>query len=298
MLPDSTRVGCPLVTPFDGDDVDADAMAAVVEHVVGAGVDALVPCGTTGEFASLTAAERRLAVETTVGAAPADVPVVAGCSATATGDVRQHLRDAADAGADAALVLPPYYLTADEPAGNRRFLEAALDGAPLPVYLYNIPAYVGAALAPETVAALAERAAVVGMKDSSGDLAYLDDVLGATPPDFQLFQGADGTLVPSVYLGATGGVNALSHLVPGAMLAAVEAVRDGEHARARRLQRAAVGPLARRCAAHGFAPTVKAALAADGVIPSAAVRPPLIPPGSDALADIEAAVAAAREAAG
>lgn len=291
MPTDETRIGCPLVTPFDGEDgagaVDHDALGALVEHVAGAGVDALVPCGTTGEFASLTPAEQRAVIETTVERAPADLPVVAGASATSIGETRDRIAAAAEAGADAALVLPPYYLTASEPAGNEQFFAAVAEDSPLPIYLYNIPGPVGTAIAPETVAALADSASVVGLKDSSGDLAHVDDVLSRTPEDFQVFQGFDAGLVPATYMGATGGINALSHLVPGAM---AEAVRAGDHDRARALQREPIDPLFRFCAAHGFAPAIKVALAATGVVPTPAVRPPLVLPEGDARAEIEETV--------
>jgi len=283
-------MGCPLVTPFDGGAVDHDALAAVVGHVVAGGVDALVPCGTTGEFSSLRPAEQRAVIETTVDAAPGDVPVVAGASATAVPEARDRLAAAADAGADAALLLPPYYLTATEPAGNEQFLSAVVEDAPLPVYLYNIPGLVGATLDPETVAALAERDTVVGLKDSSGDIGHFDAVLEATPTDFQVFQGFDGALVPATFMGATGGINALSHLIPETMTAAVEAVRTGEHDRARALQRERIDPLFRFCAAHGFAAGTKVALAALGVLDEPAVRPPLTLPDDAARDEIAATV--------
>ena len=253
-------------------------------------MDALVPCGTTGEFASLTPAEQRAVIETTVEAAPADVPVVAGASATSMGEARERLAAAADAGADAALVLPPFYLTAPDPVGNRRFFERVAADSPLPIYLYNIPATVGGRVAPETVAAVADHESVVAIKDSSGDLAHVGEVLDRTPDGFQVYQGFDALLVPAVYTGATGGINALSHLIPEAMIDAVEAVREGDHDRARAIQRERIDPLFRFCAEYGFAPAIKVALAASGVIPSPAVRPPLVLPDEDAREEIAATV--------
>lgn len=297
MLTDETRIGCPLVTPFDEGAVDHDALAAVVDHVVEGGVDALVPCGTTGEFPSLTPTEQRAVVETTVEAAPADVPVVAGASATSVGETRDRIEAAAEAGADAALVLPPYFLTASEPVGNQRFFASVARGSPIPIYLYNIPGPVGTAIAPATVEAMAESPNVVGLKDSSGDLAHVDEVLARTPDGFQVFQGFDAGLVPAAYMGAVGGINALSHVLPGPMGRAVEAVRAGDHDSARAIQRERIDPLFRFCAAHGFAPAVKVALAASDVVPSAEVRPPLVLPDEDARAEVEATVERVRAAA-
>lgn len=287
MLPDATRIGCPLVTPFDDGAVDHDALAALVEHVDAGGVDALVPCGTTGEFASLTAAEQREVIETTVEAAAGDTPVVAGASGTAVDETRERIAAAAEVGADAVLLLPPYFLTASQPAGNRDFFTAVADGSPLPIYLYNIPGFVGAAIDPGTVAAMAGHESVVGLKDSSGDLTGVDEVLANVPAEFQVFQGFDAQLVPATYMGATGGINALSHLLPEAMPAAVDAVRAGDHDEARRLQRERIDPLFGFCAEYGFAPATKVALASRGVIPSAEVRPPLVLPDVEACAEIE-----------
>lgn len=291
-------MGCPLVTPFDGGAVDHDALAAVVDHVCSGGVDALVPCGTTGEFSSLTPTEQRDVIETTVAAAPGDVPVVAGTAATSVPEARARMATAADAGADAALLLPPYYLTATDPEGNRRFLAAVAEDAPLPIYLYNIPDLVGSTLAPETVAELADFDTVAGLKDSSGDIGHVDAVLAATPSDFQVFQGFDGGLVPATYMGAVGGINALSHLIPDAMTGAVDAVRAGEHDRARTLQRERIDPLFRFCATLGFAAATKLALASLGVLEDPEVRPPLTLPDAAARDEVAATVERVRNTAG
>jgi 4-hydroxy-tetrahydrodipicolinate synthase len=286
-----TRTAVPLVTPFADGDVDHEALEALVDHLAD-GVDGFVPCGTTGEFTSLTAAEQRRVIETTVEVAPDGTPVVAGASATAVADVRERMAAAADAGADAAMLVAPYFITAGEPAGTLDFFGELLDDAPLPVYLYNIPQTVGTSLDPETVGRLADHERVVGLKDSSGDVTYVSNVLGATPADFQVFVGYDAALVPSVYLGATGGVNALAHLVPGALADAVTAIREGDHRRARQLHADRIEPLFEFCLDYGFAPAIKAGLEVEGVIPSGELRPPLTSPGESARERIGDALAA------
>ena len=165
-------VHCPLVTPFDGDEVDAEALASLVETLADAGLDGFVPCGTTGEFTSLTHAERRTVVETVAEAAD-DGWVLAGVADTTVAGVREGLEHAASVGADAALVTLPYYHGANAPRGEVRFLEAVAEDAPLPIYLYNLPAYVGREIPLKVVAAAADLEPVVGMKDSSDDLSYL-----------------------------------------------------------------------------------------------------------------------------
>lgn len=287
---DAAPIYCPIVTPFEDEEVDVSALRSLVEHLVDRGVDGFVPCGTTGEFSSLTAEEQRRVVETTVETAPDSHPVIAGTGGTAIEEVRDRLTAAADAGADAALVVSPYYLTASDPTGNREFFDAVVEDSPLPVYLYNIPDVVGEDVDAETVATLAERDAVVGTKDTSGDLTAVTDVLARVPEGFAVLQGFDGQLVPGLVMGMDGGVNALAHVIPDVLRDAVTAVENGHVERARDLQRDRIGPLFGFCRDYGFAPAMKVALAAGDVIDSPAVRPPLVLPDAEDRQGIERAV--------
>ncbi|MGM0447538.1 MAG: dihydrodipicolinate synthase family protein [Methanobacteriota archaeon] len=287
-------VSPPIVTPFDADgDVDTDTLAAHVDVLVDAGLDGMVPCGTTGEFASLTDGERETVVETVVDAADGRVPVIAGAADTSVAGVRERLEAADAAGADAALVTLPYYHNSTAPAGQRAFLDAVADGAPLPIYLYDIPSTVGEPIDPDVLAAVAERDSVVGLKDTSGDVSAVDAAVDRTPDEFTVFQGVDALLYPSASLGADGGIHALSQAVPEVFVALGEAIRDGDDGRALTLHRRAVAPLFDRCADHGFAPATKVAAAHRGFIPDPAVRPPLTLPDEDAREEIRADVDAA-----
>jgi 4-hydroxy-tetrahydrodipicolinate synthase len=268
-------VYAPLVTPFTGRDaVDVDALGTLVEAVESRGADGVVPCGTTGEFASLTDAEHETVVETVAAAAAGRV--VAGVSDTSVAGVRAKVETAVAADCDAVLLTGPYFHTENADGGTAAFVRAAVGDAPLPVYLYNIPGYVGDRLEPGTVAALAEEGTVGGLKDSSGDLDYLLSVVRATPEGFDCRCGVDSLLVPALAGGGTGGVNALANVVPEVFDALASAAAAGEYERAADLSRRAVAPLSERCATHGFAPTAKAAAAERGFLDSAAVRPPLV----------------------
>ena len=287
-------VSSPIVTPFDADgDVDADALAGHVETLVDAGLDGMVPCGTTGEFASLTDAERRTVVETTADAADGRVPVIAGAADTTVSGTLDHLRTADAAGADAGLITLPYYHNSTAPAGQRAFLDAVADDAPLPVILYDIPSTVGEPIDPDVLAAVAEREAVVGLKDTSGDVSAIDVAVDRTPEAFTVVQGVDALLYPSASLGVDGGVNALSQVIPEVFVALGEALRAGDDERALTLHRRAIAPLFDRCGDHGFAPATKVAAAHRGFIPDPRVRPPLTLPGEPAREEIAAAVDAA-----
>ncbi|WP_423750718.1 dihydrodipicolinate synthase family protein [Salinirarus marinus] len=286
---DFGTVLAPVVTPFADGDVDAEALADLVAFQREAGVEGFVPCGTTGEFASLDDEEYATVVETTVEAA-GDAPVLAGTANPSVAGTVSRIEAAAACGADAALVVLPYFHAANDPAGNEQFLREVLDAASLPVVLYNIPACVGQEIDPSTLEAVADHPDAVGMKDSSGDMTYFVECLRRTPDDFALYQGFDSQLVPGVGMGATGGINALANVIPEAFAAALDAVAAGETGRAREIQTDHIAPLFQACVAHGFAPATKTALVARGVLSDAAVRPPLVELDDDAVADIEACV--------
>lgn len=288
-------VSPPIVTPFDdGGEVDVDALASHVSTLVDAGLDGMVPCGTTGEFASLTEAEHRTVVETTVEAADGRVPVIAGAAATTVPGALDRLRSAAAAGADAGLLTLPYYHTSTAPEGQRAFFEAVADDSPLPIFLYDIPATVGESIDSDVLADIAEHESVVGLKDTSGDIGAVDAAIGRTPDEFTVFQGVDAQLYPSVSLGVDGGIHALSQAIPEVFVALGEAIRAGDDDRALALHRQGVTPLFARCVDHGFAPVAKVAAAHRGFIPSPRVRPPLTLPDEAAreaiAADVDAAL--------
>jgi len=286
-MAESFDVLTPLVTPFDADgELDVAGLESLVRHVSAAGVDGIVPCGTTGEFETLSPEEYRTVVRTATETAPDDCRVIVGTAATDVPTVHDRMAFAAEQGADSTLVVPSYYGGQASEAGNEAFFDAALADAPLPVYLYNIPGAVGQKLSVETVAALAESDAVAGLKDSSGDLPYVTSVLDRTPEDFTVYQGHDGLFVPSLVLGGDGGVSALSHLLFDDLERAGTAVASGDVAQARAVQRDVLSPLSEACAEFGFAPTVKALLADRGVIAHAAVRPPRTSLSPDAVASV------------
>ncbi|QFU81488.1 dihydrodipicolinate synthase family protein [Natronorubrum aibiense] len=280
-------ITCPVVTPFDdAGEIDDDAFVATLEHLLEHGIDGVFPCGTTGEFASLTREERRHVHELAVEHAGGEVPVLAGAAATSVAEAVAYTEDAADAGADAAVVTPPYFHTANDPAGNRQFLEQVADQSPLPVLLYNIPVCTGGRIEPETLTAVATHDDIIGLKDSSGDLEYFLSVLRQTPEEFLMLQGYDALLVPALRMGADGGLNALSNVVPEAYAELYDTF-DAE--RGEELQDA-IAPLFDACASYGFAPATKTALEYRGLLPTDSVRPPLVSVPADERAAIGSAV--------
>ncbi len=261
----------PLVTPFRDGAIDRDQLAAVIEHVLDGGVDALFVAGTTGEAASLTTAERRTLIEWAGDLAAPETPVLVGGTGTSVAETREWITTAADAGADGVFLTAPYFHTSEASAGYREFFERSVTDSPVPIVLYNIPGFVGREIPTDVVVELADHESVIGIKDSSGDLGYGMEVVDRTPSEFLVLQGVDALLLPSLRMGFSGGVNAGSNVLPETY-ASVVADPDGETARTRHDE--AIRPLFAMCAEYGFAPGIKAVLAANGILETAEVRPP------------------------
>lgn len=261
----------PLVTPFADGALDLTAFETLVDHAVAGGVDALFVCGTTGEATSLSHSEQVNLLTHAVDYAPADVPVLTGGTGTSIADTMEWIEQATSWGADGVFLTPPFFHTANEPAGYRDFFEPIVTESSLPLVLYNIPGYVGAKIPTDLVRDLAERESVIGLKDSSGDLGYGMTIVEETPDDFLVLQGFDELLLPSMRMGFDGGVNAGANVLPDTY-ATVVTDPYGDDALERHNE--SIRPLFALCEEHGFAPGIKAALARRDILPNAAVRPP------------------------
>ncbi|MFD1633032.1 dihydrodipicolinate synthase family protein [Haloplanus ruber] len=265
----------PTVTPFSNGSVDAEAVADLASFTLEHGADGLIPCGTTGEFASLSLDEYETVVSASVDAADG-APVLPGAGHSSVAGTLERIEIAADCGADAVLVVLPYFHGENGPGGNERFIRAVLAETDLPLILYNIPSCVGQSIDADLVEAVADHPDLAGMKDTSGDLTHLLEIIRRTGEDFHLFQGWDSQLVPAVSMGATGGINAVSNYFPGVMSEAIGAAAANDIDRARDLQLNHVAPLFNISLEYGFAPTTKSVLVERGVIDDDAVRPPLV----------------------
>lgn len=263
---------CPIVSPFREGDVDEEALSNVTEFILDGGVDGLFPCGSTGEFASLTAEQRQQVIRT-VSRNAGDAPVVAAAAGTSVPETLARIEDANEAGANAAAVVAPYFHSANQAEGTLHFFQTIADQATLPLFLYNIPMHVGTGIDAQIVETLAEHDSVRGMKDTSGDFSYFLRVDRLTPEDFLLFQGLDTLLVPSLRVGARGGVHALANVIPEVF---AEIVEHANNDRGMYLQQEAVAPLLELCLEYGIAPATKAALVHQDVISTDEVKVPLV----------------------
>lgn len=247
-----------LVTPFvkKTEALDEVAFRRLVQEVA-PHVDGLVTSGSTGEFSSLTREERRRLLEIAI-AEGGGRPVIAGCGAPSTSEALALARDAREAGASAALVVTPYFLHPSDKGIYQHFYEIA-NGVDLPLVLYNIPSLVGRELPRQVIEDLADLPNVVGLKDSSGQLAYLLEVLEYAGDRIELLCGHDEVVVPALAAGAGGLILGSAQVYPEVWAEVLHLARNGRFEAARERQRT-VQKLSRIFARHGGGVAVKAAL--------------------------------------
>lgn len=211
-----------LVTPFRDGEVDEDAFRRLVERQIDAGVHGVVPVGTTGESATLTADEHKRVVELCVSIVAGRTRVMAGAGASATGKAVELARHAKTVGADGVLIVTPYYNRPSQ-EGMFRHFEAIAAAVQIPIVLYNVPSRTGVDLANETVARLAGHPNIVGVKDATGDLARLSLMRQQVPETFSLISGDDPTWPGYMAHGGHGVISVTSNVAPSAMVALYDA---------------------------------------------------------------------------
>lgn len=228
--------GTALVTPFRADGaVDEAALARLVEWQIESGVDFLVPCGSTGEASTLSEAETLRVLEIVAATATGRVPIFAGCTHNATSEaVARAKKIAAVPGVTGILTANPYYNRPSQ-EGQYRHFRAIAESMDLPVLLYNIPSRTGVNLEPATVLRLAEIENIVGIKESSGNLAQITDILTQAPRGFVVLAGDDGLAIPVIALGGAGLVSVASNAIPTQITKLVHAAMKGDMPTARAL---------------------------------------------------------------
>lgn len=263
-----------LVTPFRSGAVDERALGELVEAQIAAGVDGLVPCGSTGEAATLSHAEHRRVIEVVVAAARGRVKVLAGTGSNSTQEALELTRHAKEAGADGALLISPYYNKPMPEGIVQHFARIAREAA-LPLVVYNIPGRTASNISPDTMARLAAIEQVVGVKDSCGDLHQVAQMLAAVPEDFAVLSGDDWATLPMLALGGSGVISTSSNVAAGDVVALVRDFRAGDLARAQETYFRLL-PLFDALFCETNPIPVKAALALRGVIADE-IRLPLTP---------------------
>lgn len=230
--------GTALVTPFRGDEsVDEAALRALVEWQIESGIGFLVPCGTTGEAATLTEDEWLRIVQIVAETAAGRVPVFGGCTHNATREaVAKAKKLAKISGLTGVLTANPYYNKPGQ-EGQYQHFRAIAEAVDLPVMLYNIPGRTGVNLEPATVLRLAELKNVIAIKESSGNIAQITELITSAPQGFKVLAGDDSVALPVLALGGAGLVSVASNAIPAEMSAMIRAAMDGDWATARSVNR-------------------------------------------------------------
>jgi len=224
-----------LITPMSGGRVDERAFQAFVEWQIAEGTEGLVPCGTTGESATLTDAEHAHVVELCVEATAGRVPVIAGAGSSSTAVCIHHAQASAKAGADAVMVVvPPYNKPSQE--GLYRHFKAIHDAVHLPILMYNVPGRTVVDMSVETVARLAKLERIVGIKDATGDLTRPIKTRLVTDPAFCQLSGEDATAIPFNAAGGVGCISVSANVAPRLCADMQKAWRDGDLAKAQDMQ--------------------------------------------------------------
>ncbi|HYS23688.1 MAG TPA: 4-hydroxy-tetrahydrodipicolinate synthase [Candidatus Eisenbacteria bacterium] len=283
-----TGTGTALVTPFCGDgSLDEATLRRLVKRQIDAGIDFLVPCGTTGESPTLTHEEHLRVVEITVEAAKGKVPVLAGAGGYNTAEVIALGCELAGLGVDGILSVTPYYNKPTQ-EGLFQHYRAIAEAVSLPIIVYSVQGRTGVNIEPATVRRLAEIENIVGIKEASGNVSQMAAILNAVPDDFIVLSGDDAITLPVISLGGRGVISVVSNEIPGEMSQLTRLALQGDFAGARAIHRR-FHPLMEINFVESNPIPVKAAMAEMALL-KPLWRLPLVPPKAENQARIRAAL--------
>ena len=281
-----TGLGTALVTPFTkSGEMDEQAVRRLGRRQIDNGTHFLVPIGTTGENPTLEARERIRMVEILVDEAKGQVPVLAGCGGYNTKEVVHLAKEMQKAGADGLLSVTPYYNKPTQ-EGIVQHFKAIADATPLPIVLYNIAGRTGVNIETPTVARLAHVSNIVGVKEASGSLSQMCDVLRSVPPEFLVLSGDDALTLPLMAVGGRGVISVVSNEIPKEMSQMVQAAERNDFAAARAIHNRIIG-LMQINFVEGNPGPVKYAMAAMGLLEEV-YRLPIVSPKAESKAKIDA----------
>lgn len=263
-----------MVTPMTSTGVDYDALAKLIDFQLESGINALVAVGTTGESATLSGSERKEVIRFTVERVAGRVPVIAGTGTNNTEHVLEFTRSACGDGADAVLVVTPYYNKATQ-KGLIAHFTAVADASDKPVILYNVPSRTGCNLLPDTCAVLAEHPNIAAVKEAGGNMAQVVDLAAKCGDKLDIYSGEDGLTVPILSMGGMGCISVASNVVPRQMVEMADRFFAGDVAGAAAMQ-CRLMPLIHALFSEVNPIPVKAAVAAMG-IGEEHIRLPLTP---------------------
>jgi 4-hydroxy-tetrahydrodipicolinate synthase len=223
-----------IVTPFDDGKLDEQGLKGLIDFQIENGTHGIVPCGTTGESATMSHAEHHRVVELTIQAVEGKVPVLAGTGSNSTSETIELTQHAKDAGADGSLMITPYYNRPSQEGLYQHFKTAA-EAVDIPIIMYNVPSRTGVNMLPETVARCAEIDNIVGIKEATGSLNQISEVIRLCPDDFSVLSGDDFTAMATVAIGGTGVISVTSNVAPKDMADLMDIALSGDFAKAREI---------------------------------------------------------------
>jgi 4-hydroxy-tetrahydrodipicolinate synthase len=223
-----------IVTPFKNGKVDEKALGDLIEFHIKHGTDVIVPCGTTGESATLSHEEHHRVVEITVKTVNKRVPVIAGAGSNSTSETIDLTNYAKKAGADGVLLITPYYNKPTQEGLFQHFKKIA-ESVDIPIVLYNVPGRTSVNMLPATVARLREVKSIVGIKEATGDLKQISELIRLCGRDFDVISGDDFTTLPLLSIGGVGAISVTANIVPGDAAAMFDAFFAGKREEALRL---------------------------------------------------------------
>ena len=231
-----TGMATAIVTPMHTDgSIDYEALGRFVEFQIDSGINGLVVMGTTGENATIEPEDQKKVIAYTVEKVAGRVPVIAGTGTNNTEHVLHNTRNACQVGADAILVVTPYYNKATQ-NGLITHFTAVADESTLPVILYNVPGRTGCNLLPKTVAKLSEHPNIAAIKEATGSLAQMIEIMHLCGDKIDVYSGEDGLTVPMMAMGAKGTISVLSNVAPRQSVAMTDACLRGDYAAAAKMQ--------------------------------------------------------------
>ena len=278
-----------IVTPFQDGQLDEHALVDLIEFHIANGTHGIVPCGTTGESATLSHEEHHRVVELTVRTVNGRVPVVAGSGSNSTSEAIDLTRHAKQAGADGVLMVSPYYNKPSQ-EGLYQHYKAVAEAVDIPIILYNVPSRTSSNILPQTVSRLAQIDNIAGIKEASADLNQISQLIRLCPEDFVVLSGDDFTSMPTVLIGGKGVISVTSNVAPKDMADMMNAALAGDLPRARKLHYK-LFPLMQAMFYDTNPVPVKKSLELMGKIKSGMPRLPLFPMNDDALSRLKTALA-------
>ena len=265
-----------LTTPFKNGEIDEEAYRAFIEWQIEQGIDGLVPCGTTGEAATLTHEEQGRVIKMCVEQANGRVPVIGGAGSNNTREAIELTQMAKDAGADAALMITPYY-NKPTPEGLIAHFKAVSTEASMPIVVYNVPGRTGLNLLPKDLKRIIDEVPdAFAVKEATGNLTQVAEVIEECGKDFQLLSGDDFTVLPLLSVGGRGVISVISNIMPAAMSGMCKAFFDKDHDTALDLS-LKMAPVNRAMFMETNPIPVKTSLKMMGIFSEAEFRLPIVP---------------------